>query len=134
MTKLDWVAVYAGVNILLLFLLAILVVRARVKHKVLLGDGGNPAVLQAMRAQANGVEYVPAALMGLLILAVLEPVPLLAVQGLGGALTLGRIAHAIGLSSSGGRSVGRGVGTLLTWLTFVGIGGLLIWAGLAPLL
>jgi hypothetical protein len=30
--------------------------------------------------------------------------------------------------------VGRGVGTLLTWLTFVGIGGLLIWAGLAPLL
>ena len=104
MTKLDWVAVYAGANILLLLLLAFLVVGARVRHKVTLGDGGNPAVLQAIRAHGNGVDYVPAALVGLLLMAVLEPVPILAVQALGGLFTFGRVIHAIGLSTSSGRS------------------------------
>lgn len=134
MTKLDWVAVFAGANLLILFVLALLVVQARIKHKVTLGDGGNPAVLQAMRAHANGVEYVPAALVGLALLAFLEPAPVEAVLALGGTLTLARLFHAVGLSSSGGRSLGRAVGTLGTWLAYLGIAGLLVWAGLHPLL
>lgn len=134
MTKLDWTAVFAGVNILLIFLLAFGVVRARQKHKVSLGDGGNPAVLQAMRAHANATEYIPAAIAGLTVLAILEPVPVLAIQVLGGVLTAGRILHAIGLSTNAGLSAGRAIGIMATWLAFLGIGGMLIWAGLAPVL
>jgi hypothetical protein len=134
MTKLDWASVYAGVNLLLLFLLAFGVVQARQKHKVALGDGGNPAVLQAMRAHANATEYIPAALVGLGLMAILDPVPVLWVQVLGGVFTLGRILHGVGLSGSGGVSFGRMAGTILTWLGFIGIGGVLIWAGLSPLL
>lgn len=134
MTKLDWASVYAGVNLLILFLLAFGVVRARQKHKVSLGDGGNPEVLQAMRAHANATEYIPAALVGLGLLAILDPVPLLAVQALGGVFTFGRVLHGIGMSSSGGVTAGRMIGILSTWLAFLGIGGFLIWAGLSPLL
>jgi uncharacterized membrane protein YecN with MAPEG domain len=134
LTKLDWASVYAGVNLLILFLLAFGVVRARQKHKVSLGDGGNPAVLQAMRAHGNATEYIPAALVGLGLLAILDPVPILAVQVLGGVFTFGRVLHGIGLSTSGGVSAGRMIGILSTWLAFLGIGGFLIWAGLSPLL
>jgi uncharacterized protein len=134
MTKLDWASVYAGVNLLILFLLAFGVVRARQTHKVSLGDGGNPAVLQAMRAHGNATEYIPAALVGLGLMAILDPVPVLFVQVLGGVFTFGRIAHGFGLSTSGGVSAGRMIGILCTWLAFLGIGGVLIWAGLQPLL
>jgi len=134
MTKLDWASVYAGVNLLILFFLAFGVVKARQTHKVALGDGGNPAVLQAMRAHANATEYIPAALVGLGLMAILDPVPVLWVQVLGGVFTIGRILHGVGLSGSGGVSFGRMTGTVLTWLGFIGIGGVLIWAGLSPLL
>ncbi len=134
MTKLDWASVYAGVNLLILFFLAFGVVQARQKHKVTLGDGGNPAVLQAMRAHANATEYIPAALVGLGLMAILDPIPVLAVQILGGVFTVGRVLHGFGLSSSGGVTFGRLAGTVLTWLGFLGIGGGLIWAGLSPLL
>ena len=133
MTKLDWAAIYAGVNILLLLVLAFRVVGARQKHKVTIGDGGNPAVLQAIRTHANAAEYIPAGIAGLVLLAVMEPVSLLMVQVLGGVLTFGRVLHAIGLSTNAGRSVGRLLGTLSTWLAFLGIGGVLIWAGLPAL-
>ncbi len=134
MTKLDWAAVFAGANILILMLLAFGVVGARIRHKVMLGDGGNPAVLQAIRAHANASEYIPAALTGLTLLAILEPVSLLMVQVLGGLLTFGRVLHGIGLSTSSGRSPGRALGIIATWLALIGMGGVLIWAGLAPLL
>lgn len=134
MTKLDWASVYAGVNLLILFLLAFGVVRARQTHKVSLGDGGNPAVLQAMRAHANATEYIPAALVGLGLMAILDPVPVLFVQVLGGVFTLGRILHGVGLSTNGGISAGRALGIVCTWLAFLGIGGVLIWAGVQPLL
>lgn len=134
MTKLDWASVYAGVNLLILFLLAFGVVRARQTHKVSLGDGGNPAVLQAIRAHGNATEYIPAALVGLGLMAILDPVPVLFVQVLGGLFTFGRVAHAFGLSTNSGVSVGRLLGMLCTWLAFLGIGGVLIWAGLQPLL
>lgn len=134
MTKLDWVAVYAGVNIVLLVFLAIRVVGARRRHKVILGDGGNPAVLQAIRAHGNAAEYIPAALVGLFLLAVLEPIPLLAVQAIGGAFTLGRVLHAFGLATSSGASFGRLTGMLFTWLPLLAAGGYLLWAGVSPLL
>jgi uncharacterized membrane protein YecN with MAPEG domain len=133
-TKLDWAAVFAGANIVILVVLALGVVAARLKHKVLIGDGGNPAVLQAIRAHANAAEYIPAGIVGLVLLAILEPPSLLMVQVAGGAFTLARVLHGVGLSTNAGRSVGRSFGILLTWVTLLGMSGLLVWAGIAPLL
>jgi uncharacterized membrane protein YecN with MAPEG domain len=133
-TKLDAAAIYAGLNILILFILALGVVRARIKHKVMLGDGGQPELLRVIRAHANAAEYVPAAIAGLAIFALLDPAPLWAVHALGIMFTAGRALHGIGLTKTEGRSVGRGLGTLLTWIAFAGLGGGLLWAGLVPAL
>lgn len=131
MTKLDWVALFTGANLVIVLVLAVLVVRGRIQHRVMLGDGGNPALLRAIRAHGNAVEYIPAGLLGLALLAFLEAPPILAVQILGGMFTLGRLLHGFGLSTKEGVSVGRGLGSLLTWIAFAGIAGMLIWAPLA---
>jgi uncharacterized membrane protein YecN with MAPEG domain len=132
MTNLDLVAIYAGINILLLLVLAILVVVGRVRSKVSLGDGGDPQLFQASRVHGNAVEYVPAGLVGLVILGVLSDpvVPAEVIHAGGAMLTAGRILHAIGLSGNPGRSFGRAAGMLLTWLAFLVIGAALIWFGL----
>jgi uncharacterized membrane protein YecN with MAPEG domain len=134
LTKLDAAAIYAGLNLLILLGLSLLVVRARIKHKVTIGDAGNPEMLRAIRAHANATEYVPAGLAGLLFFALLDPIPLWALHAAGVSLTLGRIAHGLGLSGNSGQSAGRGLGTLLTWGAFLGLGVGLVYAGLAPLL
>ena len=54
---------YIAINGLLLLALSVNVVRFRVKHRVNLGDGGQPELRQAMRVQGNFAEYVPMALL-----------------------------------------------------------------------
>ncbi|HBA42281.1 MAG TPA: hypothetical protein DCZ07_04830, partial [Alphaproteobacteria bacterium] len=44
--------------------------------------------------------------------------------------TVGRLAHAIGLSGSSGRSLGRFIGTILTWLVMLVAGGLSVYYAL----
>ena len=41
------------------------------------------------------------------------------VHGVGGALFIGRLAHGVGLSLNAGVSIGRSVGTALTWLAYL---------------
>jgi uncharacterized membrane protein YecN with MAPEG domain len=130
MTKLDAAAVYVGANVLILLILALGVVRARAASKVILGDGGDPGLQRAIRVHGNAAEYVPAGLIGILALALLPAAPLWAVHAGGVLLTAGRILHAIGLSNTSGRSFGRAFGTLFTWIAFLAVGGVLIWAGL----
>lgn len=131
MVRLEIVAIYAGVNILLLMVLLLLVVRQRQAHKIALGDGGNDRMNRAMRAHGNAAETIPAALIGLTILALLEPAaPTWLLHAGGLLLTAGRILHAIGLHSSA-VNAGRFLGSLLTVLAFLIIGGGLIYAGLA---
>jgi len=63
-------ALWVGLHLLLLLVLSTLVVRQRQKHKVALGDDGIPELVQAIRAHTNAVEYIPAALIGLVVLEV----------------------------------------------------------------
>lgn len=131
MTNLHLVAVYAGVNILLLLVLAVLVVGGRIRGKVLIGDGGDEKLLQAQRVHGNAVEYLPAGLVGLTILAVLNPeAPQWLIHAGGAVLTAGRLLHAIGMSMNPGRSFGRSVGILLTWTSYLVIGAALVALGL----
>lgn len=126
---LEAAAVWSGTLTLLLVALALLVVLQRRKHKILLGDGGVPSLIQASRVFGNAIEYVPAGVAGLTLLALVGAHPS-AVHVIGGGLLLGRVLHAFGLSRNAGTSPGRALGTLLTWVSLLLIGTALIGYGL----
>ncbi|HEX5378446.1 MAG TPA: MAPEG family protein [Phenylobacterium sp.] len=111
-------ALWAGLHIVLLLVLSLLVVRQRQKHKVALGDEGVPELAQAVRAFGNATEYVPAAMVGIAVLAAVGAPPL-AIHVAGLLLFTGRVIHAIGLSASGGTSFPRAIGIVLTWIAYV---------------
>ena len=124
----EAIGLYIGLNLLLTLVLAILVVRQRAKHSVSLGDGGNADVERAIRAHGNNVEYVAIALPGLIALGLLgASLTLLHAAGL--LVTVGRVAHAVGISN--GISIFRQLGTLATWISVAVIGVGCLWAVLA---
>lgn len=118
-------ALWAGLNIILLLVLAVLVTRQRRKHMVLIGDGDVPALTQAIRAFGNATEYVPAALAGLGILALAGAMPLV-IHPIGFLLFAGRAMHAAGLSRSSGVSALRTFGVLATWIAYVALAAALL--------
>jgi uncharacterized membrane protein YecN with MAPEG domain len=111
-------ALWAGLLILLLLVMSLLVVRQRTKHQVMLGDDGIPELARASRAFGNAAEYAPAGMAALAVLALVQAQPLV-VHIIGGMLFIGRVAHAIGLSLTGGPSIGRVAGMVATWLAFI---------------
>ncbi len=111
-------ALWAGLHIILLLVLSLLVVRQRQLHKVVLGDEGVPELARAIRAFGNATEYVPTAVAGLAVLAVVGASPL-AIHLAGLLMFSGRVLHAIGLSQSGGTSVPRATGIVLTWVAYI---------------
>ncbi len=117
-THMQVFALYGALNGLIILILALLVVRVRMRTKVMIGDGGNPGLVLAQRAHGNAVENVPLILVLLLAMAGLKT-SMLTLHLVGGFLTFGRILHAIGLSRSAGTSAGRFLGTLLTWMALL---------------
>jgi uncharacterized membrane protein YecN with MAPEG domain len=111
-------ALWAGLHLVLLLVLSVLVTRQRRRHKVEIGDGGVPALTQAIRAFGNATEYVPAALVALAILALAGAAPLL-IHSIGLVLFVGRVLHAVGLSRSSGASWPRAGGVLATWIAYI---------------
>ena len=131
MVRLEIAALYVGINLLILLFLAGIVISNRWKHKIVLGDGDNAAMRRAVRAHANAAEYMPGALVGLVLLALLEPAAPNWLLHTGGIfLTVGRIFHGVGLNL-GARNIGRMMGTILTLASYLIIGGGLIYAALA---
>jgi hypothetical protein len=118
---------YAGVLGLLLIALSAQVVLARRRFRVGLGTGTEEGMQQAVRIQANFVEYVPFAVL-LLVLAEVTGLPGPAVHVAGLLLVASRVLHAVGLSRSPGRSFGRFYGTAGTWLTLVALSVWLLYA------
>ena len=113
-------AIFIALHAILLLTLAYRVVAMRRAHKIGLGDGSLEPVQQRIRAHANATEYVPVALLELLALELLG-VPAMWLYVAGGTLFVGRFLHAVGLSSAAGYSSGRFYGTLLTWLSMLGM-------------
>jgi uncharacterized membrane protein YecN with MAPEG domain len=131
MQLLEIAALYAGVNILILLVLAVLVILGRQRHKIVLGDAGHPEFTRAQRAHANAAEYIPAGLVGLVTLALFDPATSATfLHACGLTLTAGRIIHAIGLHT-GALNLGRMLGMTLTLIAYLMIGGGLIYAGLS---
>jgi uncharacterized membrane protein YecN with MAPEG domain len=117
---------YGALCGLLLIAFSSYVIYNRGRYKVGLGDGGNPALQRAIRIQGNSIEYIPIALILMLLYELYRGYPIiLHIAGL--CLVLGRIAYAIGLSGSSGTSSGRLFGTLAAFFAiFLPAVGLLI--------
>ncbi len=119
---------YAGACALLMLALAWRVVRERRRAKVGLGDGGDDALQRAIRVHGNFLEYVPLALV-LLLIYEMTGAKSAYVNSFGVLLLLSRVLHAAGLGRSAGYSLGRYLGTLGTWLAIAALSVLLMIEG-----
>ena len=106
-------APYAAILTLILVTLTQLVIFARQKAKVGLGDGGNPTVLQAMRRQANFVENVPLTLL-LMALAEAGGSGATILNLCGAALVVARLIHPFGISADKQVHPARIIGSVAT--------------------
>lgn len=109
---------YAGLNALVLLVLAMRVARLRKSSGVTLGASGNSEVERGMRAHGNAAEYIPIVL---ILMGLLEAyrVPTLVLHPLGIAFTIGRVLHAWGMWQSSGPSPGRNLGIAITWVVLL---------------
>ncbi len=124
MTPAQAAALWSGLLILLLVILSVRVVMGRQKHRVVLGDGGNPRMIVAGRVFGNAAEYIPVGVAALAVLTLLG-LPAYAIHGVGGVLFLGRVLHATGLTD-GKPTPGRLLGMVLTYLALSSAAAMLI--------
>ena len=97
---------FASLHVLLMLVLLARISRHRHGRKIGLGDGGDAVLNRKIRVHGNFVEHAPIALL------------------------LGRAMHAVGLSGSGGYSLGRFWGTALTWLVLLAMALAGLWLAL----
>ena len=109
---------FTALHVLLMLVLLARISRHRHGQRIGLGDGGDAVLNRKIRVHGNFIEHAPIALL-LLALLELSGLPAAWLWGFGSALLLGRVMHAIGLSRTGGYSVGRFFGTALTWLVLL---------------
>ncbi len=119
MATLSVTPIYAAIFALMMVGLSFYVIKMRYKHRVSLGDGGNADMLKAIRAHGNFIEYVPMALILLMVLE-LSGEDAIVLHGFGGALLVGRLSHMPGLSIRGTTKF-RQVGMVLTFGVIIGL-------------
>ncbi|HUO81602.1 MAG TPA: MAPEG family protein [Gammaproteobacteria bacterium] len=107
-------SIYAALCGILMIALALRVTLARRRYRVGVGSGGEESLERAIRVHANFAEFVPLALI-LMLLAELGGVTGWLMHVFGITLVVSRLLHAWGLTRSGGESFGRMYGTLGTW-------------------
>lgn len=105
-------------------------IEAYTQKSVSTKDQDDGLLQRKVRAFGNFIEYTPLALLFILTLELADsPHGLLWL--LGGALSIGRIAHAWGLIKTYGPSPGRAVGFFLTWFVYLVGAGACIYYGVA---
>lgn len=120
MTNAGITLLYTALLALVLIALSIQVVWLRRKFHVGYGTGSEQPLGLAVRAHANFCEYVPMALLLLMLIELNALAPDWVLHALGVMLLIGRILHGFfGLNRSAGTSLGRFWGTSLTWLVLI---------------
>lgn len=111
-------AFYASLLGICYLYLSFLVIGARRRHNVSLGDGGHEDLGRLARAHGNFSEYVP---ITLIMIACFEANAGQAwvVHALGSAILFGRVLHAYGLGKHAGVSWQRFAGMILTFLAML---------------
>jgi uncharacterized membrane protein YecN with MAPEG domain len=100
-------------GLILLWLMAA-VSRVRYRTGILIGDGGSAELLRAMRGIGNFAEYVPMALLMLLLMAAMG-LPSYLVHAFGMALTGARLLHALHFTGAASTLMARQVGATVTF-------------------
>ncbi len=111
-------AFYASLLALLFVGLSFNVIRLRFKLKVGVGDGGERALIKAIRIHGNFSEYMPLALI-LLAGYELSGADSFWLHMFGSVLVIGRVLHALGLSKSIGTSKARFLGTITMFIVLL---------------
>lgn len=111
----DITILYAGLLGLISLVISSIAGNRRGQTGVSVGDGGDQAMMVAMRRHANFVEYVPLALI-LLMLLELNAISTLALHIMGAGLVFCRICHAVGLKGDTMATLGRFIGAAGTAL------------------
>lgn len=106
-------ALYAAIFGLAIVVLSIAVSVTRARKGIEHGDGGDDRLHRLIRIHGNFAEFVPLALVLMLILEIGGGSPTL-LHGLGIALIVGRVAHIFGLAGARDWRPGRAAGSLLT--------------------
>lgn len=114
---------YAGILALLFFALSLRVSQLRGSRRTSLGDGGDPALMRAIRGHANFAEFVPLILLTMAVLE-LSRFSSYVLHAMGIALVLARVLHGYALSFTGQFKFGRFWGALLSYLLLL-VGGVL---------
>lgn len=119
------VALYAGLNAILLVILSINAGIRRGGATIQPGTFGEGALTRAIRAHGNFTENAPLALLLLVALA-LTNTAALPIHVLGATFTFGRIVQAFGMMRAKHPNILRFIGNIFTWLVLLGGGGLCI--------
>ena len=126
--SLQAVALWAGLNLGWTLLLALNVTRHRMKEGVSTGSGNGQSLDRAVRAHGNNIEYVPGAILGILILAALGYSPLV-INLLGASLLVARFCHAHGIQQlEVDLPKTRVLGNVLTWALYLIVVCLLVYS------
>lgn len=118
-------ALYGALNAIFNIFLALRVSQLRGKHRVSIGAGEAPEMLVAIRAHGNNAEFVPLAIV-MLLLAELCGGSTMILHIAGGGLLFARVAHWIGLPRKAPNAF-RAVGVGLTWLAILGMAGYVLY-------
>lgn len=110
-------AFYASLLAVFFLYLSVHVILERREKKIGLGDGGDRHFLQVMRVHGNFAEYVPFAMV-LMLIGELNSVNANALHFAGILLLAGRMLHAFGVRHHFGASWQRVSGGLLTFTSY----------------
>lgn len=116
------IALYGPLNAILNIYLANRVSDQRGAEKVSVGHGESEELLRRVRAHGNNAEFVPLALLMLLI-AELMGGRSIALHVMGGSLLIARVLHAIGIHQRKTPNAARWIGTAATWTIIVAAAG-----------
>jgi len=119
-------AFYAAILAIIMVALAINVTVHRVKLRVPLGDGGNPQMLRMIRLHGNAVEYVPLAVLLMLIYEI-DSGGHKALHAAGIVLVIGRLLQIWNMWTTEVAGFGRRTGQSLNWLTIAVLALLNLW-------
>ncbi len=118
-------ALYGSLNAILNILLANRVSTIRRRDKVSIGEGDSKELALAIRIHANNAEFVPLAIV-MLLLAELCGGASLWLHVAGGTLLVARLAHAFGMPRRAPNPY-RFSGTALTWVGIVVVSIWVLW-------
>jgi len=120
-------AFYAGLLCLLFLVLSARVIQFR-RRGISLGDGGDPRMLRMIRGHANFAEYVPLALV-LMVMLELGHTSMYVLHALGVTLVAARLLHGYALSFTTRFAFGRLWGAALTFAVLLASALLCAWQG-----